>query len=287
MIGNWRPISLSSCDLKIITKAYANRLKTILPSILCEAQAAYTPGKDINCNNRILNIAKRFAKDKSEDFCVVSLDAQKAFDSVDHVYLVKVLEAYNFPAEFIGVFKTLYSNLLSVVQVNGFLSAEFEVRNGVKQGDALSCGLFVLAIDPLIRNIISNDHIEGLTIPLGGNELAEVKVLAYADDVTVICRNASLQPIFDEYEKLSKVSGLILNAAKTEIFNFVDSPHRHSRVRYLGKLDTLFRVEKIKICGVWLARAEEEEYRLNVIDKIGIMEKVVAGWGRRQLTLNG
>ena len=79
-IGNWRPISLSACDLKMITKAYANRLKKVLPDILCEAQAAYVPGRDISFNNRLLQIAKRAAARGDEDFCVVSLDAKKAFD---------------------------------------------------------------------------------------------------------------------------------------------------------------------------------------------------------------
>ena len=77
MLGNWRPISLSSCDLKIITKAYANRMKVVLPSILCEAQAAYCPGRDISFNNRMLKYAQSYATAQNEDCCVVSLDAQK------------------------------------------------------------------------------------------------------------------------------------------------------------------------------------------------------------------
>ena len=135
-IGNWRPTSLSACDLKIVTKAYANRLKQVLPSILSDSQAAYIPGRDISFNNRILMAAKAYAIEHNEDFCIVSLDAKKAFDSVSHCYLVKVLKAYDFPVEFINVFKTLYSNLDSVVQVNGHLSDPFPVKNGVKQGDA-------------------------------------------------------------------------------------------------------------------------------------------------------
>ena len=114
-LGNWRPISLSGCDLKIITKAYANRLKAVLPSVLCESQAAYVPGRDISFNNRLLNFAKLHARQLGEDFCVISLDAKKAFDSVSHKYLVNVLTAYDFPPEFVHVFQTLYSNLESLV----------------------------------------------------------------------------------------------------------------------------------------------------------------------------
>ena len=77
VLGNWRPISLSACDLKIIMKAYANRLKLVLPSILCESQAACVPGRDISFNNRLLNLTKNYARTVDADFCVVSLDAKR------------------------------------------------------------------------------------------------------------------------------------------------------------------------------------------------------------------
>ena len=286
-IANWRPISLSSCDLKIITKAYANRLKVVLPSILSEAQAAYIPGRDINFNNRLIRIARSFSRKQGLDHCVVSLDAQKAFDSVSHEYLIKVLEAYGFPPDFITVVRVLYENLTSVVQVNGHLSKEFRIANGVKQGDALSCGLFVLAIDPLLRNLNNNAGIEGVSVPIDPMEVVEVKVLSYADDITIVSANTNLQEIFSEYERFSNVSGLVLNADKTEVFNMDQSPILTSRVTYLGKQYDLGRVNRIRLCGMWMAHNEEEDYQLNVLNKIEDMESIVLGWGRRRLTLNG
>ena len=286
-IGNWRPISLSACDLKIITKAFANRLKAVLPSIICESQVAYTPGRDISFNNRLLQYAKLYSRKHSLDYCVVSLDARKAFDSVSHRYLAKVLEVYGFPQEFISVFNLLYANLSSVVQVNGFLSSEFEIRNGVKQGDALSCGLFNLAMDPLLRNLLQNAAIEGLCIPTSERELIEIKVLSYADDVTVVCRNGDLQPIFDEYQRLSLVSGLVLNADKTEVLNFTQSPTIISVVDYMEVEYQLGRKDWLRACGIWLADLPETEYQKNIIDRIQGMESIILGWGKRQLSLNG
>ena len=286
-IGNWRPISLSSCDLKIVTKAYANRLKVVLPSILSEAQAAYVPGRDINFNNRLIRVARNYSVANSLDHCVVSLDAKKAFDSVSHEYLTKVMETYGFPPEFISVVRVLYENLTAVVQVNGFLSKEFKILNGVKQGDALSCGLFVLAIDPLLRNLICNVHIEGVTIPVSPAEVEEVKILSYADDFTIISKNSDLQAIFSEYERFSNLSGLVLNADKTEVFNMSQSPIQISRIDYLGQQFQLGRVEKIRLCGLWLATGEEEEYKLNVCNRISEMESIVLSWSRRRVTLNG
>ena len=57
-----------------------------------ESQAAHIPGRDISFNNRLLQHVKTYATKLSLDFCIVSLDAQKAFDSVDHRYKAKLLE---------------------------------------------------------------------------------------------------------------------------------------------------------------------------------------------------
>ena len=286
-IQNWRPISLSPCDLKIITKTYARRLSLILPHILSEAQAAYVPGRDISFNNRLLRTALKFAQDHNKDYSIISLDARKAFDSVSHEYLGRVMEAYQFPAEFVSIFKILYSINCASVQVNGHLSSPFQLERGVKQGDALSCGLFVLAIDPLLRNIKANDNIKGLTIPTDENESIEIKVLAYADDVAVVCKNRNLQPIFTEYERLSRVSGLELNAEKTEIINLVDSNRIVSAIRYREQNFLIGRIESIKICGLYLSREPQVDYQRNILEAISKMEQIISSWKNRGLTLNG
>jgi len=117
---------------------------------------AYVPGRDINFNNRLLRTALTYCKNHNLDYVVTSLDAQKAHDSVDHNYIKNTLKAYNFPSSFISQVDLLNSNLQAQVQVNGFLSDRFNIERGVKQGDALSCALFIIAIDPMIRNIKNN-----------------------------------------------------------------------------------------------------------------------------------
>ena len=49
----------------------------------------------------------------------------------------------------------------------------------------------------------------------------------------------------------------------------------------------LGRANKIKICGMTIAKDEEQEYVENVVSRISIMESIVTSWGRRHLTING
>jgi len=287
-LKNWRPISLTACDLKVITKTISNRLKPALQECIFANQAAYVPGRDINFNNRLLLIAKRFARKYQKDYCSVSLDAQKAFDSVSHEYLKRVLIEYGFSESFISMFNTIYNRQEAVVQINGHLSKSFALERGVKQGDALSCSLFVLAMDPLLRNIQANQHIKGLQIPINQNEAIEIKVLAYADDVNIISKNSnSVRYIFKEYERLSMMSGLNLNAEKTEIFNFIDSRRITNTVQYMKKRYDLIRCDSVKVCGLTVCNDDKQEYLANVTSKIEQLKRNLQKWSHRSLSFNG
>jgi len=165
------------------------------------------------------------------------------------------------------------------------------MERGVKQGDALSCALFILAIDPVIRNIYQNAEIKPLEIEIGNNDSVTIKTLAYADDISIICENDdSIKIIFLEYERLSKFSGLVLNADKTEIFNMSLLSNQtciENNIVYLGESYHIGRKDNIKVCGMTMCLDKDREYKFNITDKI---DKLVANlkiWSKRNLTMNG
>ena len=77
---------------------------------------------------------------------LVAIDFEKAFDSLDHTYLFKVLNAFNFGPSFIQWIRTLYSNVSSCIINTGFTSDNFAVGRGVRQEDPLSPLLFILGL---------------------------------------------------------------------------------------------------------------------------------------------
>jgi hypothetical protein len=78
---------------------------------------------------------------------------------VDHKYIEETLVAYGFGEGFVKIFKTLYNNITARIQINGYASKKIQIERGVKQGDALSCALFIICIDPLLRNLNANKMI--------------------------------------------------------------------------------------------------------------------------------
>ena len=102
----------------------------------------------------------------------------------------------------------------------GFFSEKIKIKRGVKQGDALSCSFFILCMDQLIRNLNKNKKIEPITFKSKLTHMVvKRKASGYADDIGIVCRNklGSVQEVFFEYERLTRKSGLELNADKTEI----------------------------------------------------------------------
>jgi hypothetical protein len=99
-IKNWRPITLSNFDSKIITKALATRMANHLNEIIDPSQTACVPGPSAMDNIRSNFYIKNLCKKKIHGL-LISLDAKKAFDSVSHDYIRETLRAHGFGNKFI------------------------------------------------------------------------------------------------------------------------------------------------------------------------------------------
>ncbi len=225
------------------------------------------------------------------DAILVSLDAKKAFDSVDHCYIKETLRAYGFGPMFIRTFETLYNKISAKILVNGFFTESIKIERGVKQSDALSCAIFIICIDSLLRNLNENKNVKEIRIRRrnGSDSGIEFKSLAYADDISVVCQNEPrcIQNIFLEYERQRRRSGLELNADKTEILKLNISDNDNFNIVYSGMSFRLQTVNKIKICGLYFCSLVEEEYKLNIKDKIEKLQNKMKLWSHRYLTMEG
>lgn len=96
LLKNWRPISLLNTDYKIVSKTLANRLTEILPSVIRSNQAGYVKGRNISDNIRTVYDTMHILKAQNRSGILACVDFEKAFDSIEWNYLVRVLEKFNF-----------------------------------------------------------------------------------------------------------------------------------------------------------------------------------------------
>ena len=161
LIKNWRPISLINVDTKIASKALAKRLESILPNLIHHNQNAYVKGRSIFDAVRTIDDVIEYTKQANIAGILITIDFEKAFDSLNHQFLFKVLQAFNFGPFFVQWIRTFYSKVSSCVMNNGFASNYFAVDRGVRQGDPLSPLLFILSLEILTSSIRQNKHIQG------------------------------------------------------------------------------------------------------------------------------
>lgn len=143
---------------------------------------------------------------------LISLDQEKAFDRVEHLYLWHTLQAFGFNSNFIDMIRAMYCEIESVIEMNGGLCTPFKVQRGVRQGCAMSGLLYVLAIEPLLCML--RNKLKGLTLP---QCKATFQLSAYADDVIVFINDSDdvkkLQQIVNDFKDFSSA---IVNWGKSD-----------------------------------------------------------------------
>ena len=97
-----------------------------------------------------------------EDF-LVTVDIEKAFESVDHLFLVALLEKLSFGIEFIEWIKILLNNQESCVSNGGKTSKYFKLERQTRQGDPISVDLLIIVLGAVFQ-IIKETNIEGFDI---------------------------------------------------------------------------------------------------------------------------
>lgn len=213
--SSYRPVSLLNVDVKILAKVLARRLENIMPSIISEDQTGFIKTRQPYFNiRRLFNIL--YTSSEAVPECVLSLDAEKAFDRVEWTYLFKVLEKFDLGPRFISWIKLLYSSPTASVLTNSQRSQPFSLQRGTRQGCPLSPLLFNLALEPLAIALRSCPEING--IQRGG---IEHKVSLYADDLLVFVSHpdTSLPSTLSSLSHFGQFSGYKLNLHKSELFS--------------------------------------------------------------------
>ena len=126
-LTNWRPISLLNIDYKIITKTLASRVSKVIDTLISEDQSCCVPGGNIADNVILMdNIIQHLGNTNTRGY-ILKIDQYKAFDRVEHAYLLNVLTKMGFGDTFFRWVKLLYTNIGACIKHNGFVSDVFPI----------------------------------------------------------------------------------------------------------------------------------------------------------------
>jgi hypothetical protein len=69
---------------------------------------------------------------------IISLDAEKAFDKIQHPFMIKVLERSGIQVPYLNIIKAIYSKPTANIKLNGDILEAILPKLGTRQGCPLS-----------------------------------------------------------------------------------------------------------------------------------------------------
>jgi len=213
LCGNWRGINLLSVPGKIFCRVLLQRIKQGIDKQLREEQAGFRSGRSCNDQIFVLRTIVEQSIEWNSSLYINYIDFEKAFDSVHHPSLWKILELYGFPTKVINIIKDMYEDNRCCVRHDGKHSDWFQVKTGVRQGCIISPLLFLVVIDWVMKKATS-DKPRGIT----WNVFNHLEDCDFADDIGLISPTYNkIQEKTDRVDKVARSVGLKIHPSKSKL----------------------------------------------------------------------
>ncbi|RVX02248.1 LINE-1 reverse transcriptase-like [Vitis vinifera] len=190
--------------------------------VVSNSQNAFVRGRQILDASLIANEVIDSWQKRKEKGLICKLDIEKAYDSINWKFLLKVLQKMGFGSKWVGWMWSCISSAKFSVMVNGVPAGFFPSSKGLRQGDPLSPYLFVMGmevLDVLIRRAVEGGFLSGCNIRGGSESPLHISHLFFADDTIIFCeaRKDHLTHLSWILFWFEAASGLKINLAKSEI----------------------------------------------------------------------
>ena len=165
-----------------------------------------------------INVIYHMNKLKHKNHMIISIDAEKAIDKIQHLFMIKILQKAGIEGKYLSIIKTIYDKPTGNIILNDEKFKAFPLKSGKRQGCPLSPLLFNIDLKALATAVREEKGIKGTQIG------KEVKLSLFSDDMIPYMENPKdttrrLLELINEY---SKVAGYQINTQKSLAFLYIN-----------------------------------------------------------------
>ena len=222
---NYRPITCLNTIYKILSSIVTQKVTQHIETenVLTEEQKGCRKGSQ-GCKEHLIidMVVASQAKKRKRNLAVSWIDYQKAFDSVPHTWLLKILSIYKIHPKLISLLETLMNSWSTKLKLrNGNETCKLNqipIRRGIFQGDTFSPIWFCLALNPLSKML--NESGLGFKLLDGNKNTHTISHLFYMDDLKLFAKNTDeLSRLLEITAQFSKDIQMNFGADKCAILN--------------------------------------------------------------------
>ena len=175
-----------------------------------------------------INVINHINKLKEKNHMIISIDAEKAFDKIQHPFMIKTLQKVGIEGTYLNIIKAIYDKPTANIILNGEKLKPFPLRSGKRQGCTLSSLLFNIVLEVLATAIREEKEIKGIQI---GKE--EVKLSLFAHDMTLYKENPkdASRKLLEIISEFGKVAGYKMNSQKSLAFLYTNDEKSEKEIK--------------------------------------------------------
>ena len=114
--------------------------------------------------HKSINVIHHIKRRKDKNHMIISIDAGKTFDKIQHPFMIKTLSKVGIEGAFLNIVKAIYETPTANIILNGQKLRAFPLRSGTRQGCPLSLLLFNIVLEVLATAIRQEEEIKGIQI---------------------------------------------------------------------------------------------------------------------------